>query len=137
LDRRGDEIVARLAAFRDGAIEAAGPLAVILVRNVGYLLAKSHVQVLAAAEPAMPVPDEAPHRVVLGLLDPDDREPRQEIVAHRQRDDARVEVPERDAPFLGQGPHLVRLVLEQQAKILWLDEKPVAARRRVLRRAQL
>jgi len=79
--------------------------------------------------------DEAPHRT-LPRLYADDRQPRQELGAHRQRDDVRVEMPERNAPFLCDDVERVFLVLEEHSEILRLDEKSLVDHRRGVRPAQ-
>jgi len=85
----------------------------------------------------MPVADKAPHRIPLPRLYADDRQPRQKLAAHRERDDVRVEMPERNAPFLRDDAERVVLVLEEHCEILRLDEKPVVDHRRRVRPAQL
>jgi len=59
------------------------------------------------------------------------------LLAHRQRDEAGIEMGEGHPPFLGERPQLVVLIAEQPPEILRLDDKPLMRRRGEHRRAQL
>jgi len=129
LQHGGDEVVARLARRGDRFVEFGGPGAVLLVRHVLDLLADAEMLKIAA-DPSMALADKAPDR--LGGMRPDagDHHPRQELVAHRQRDDAGIKMAEGNPPFLGQRAQRVVLVVEQGAEVARLDQEAVGLRRR-------
>jgi len=112
LDRAGDQVVTRLAGGRHRFVVLGGPGTVILIRHVLDAFADP-VKLIEASDPAMPVADETPHRLALMRLDAGNHQPGQQPVRHRQRDHARVELRERDPPFLRQGPQHILVVVEQ------------------------
>src|SRR5437764_246215 len=96
--QRGRDVKPRLARGGDGFIELGDPAAIFLVGHRCHRL--SDPLDLVVAHPFVAVADEAPARLLFARLDADDDHARQELLAQRQRDDARIEMAERGTPFL-------------------------------------
>jgi len=111
LDRSGDEVVARLPGGGDRLVKGGYPGSVLFVRHVFHLLADAAVVELIA-HPFMAVADEPPDGFGRTGFDANDHQPGKQPVRHRQGDHARVELTERNPPFLRQRPQPIVLVVE-------------------------